>query len=448
MLSRLIVSAPSDICRLRRYSRRAHRFGIGLSSHSFVDMRGRRVIRFNRRMMILVCERTEMLTKNLTAENSAAAAAFKNDGYAVFPGFCDVHVHFREPGFSYKETIRTGTLAAAHGGYTDVCTMPNLSPVPDSLENLRAETDIIDRDACVRVHPYGAITKGEKGAELADMDALAPKVIAFSDDGRGVQDEGMMRAAMKKAALLGKIIAAHCEVDSLVRGGCVNECTYAFEHGIAGISNESEWREIERDVKLADETGCSFHICHISTKESVSIIRDAKQSGVDVTCETAPHYLLLDDSFLEDDGRFKMNPPLRDRRDREALVEAAADGTIDIIATDHAPHTPEEKSRGLEKSPFGIVGIETAFPLLYTGLVLKGEITLPRLLEMLTDAPRRRFGITEDTGFTVFDLETEYAIDPREFLSMGKSTPFEGMRVKGKCIATYLNGEYVYGENA
>lgn len=385
-----------------------------------------------------------MSTKDLTAENSAAAAAFIQDGYAVFPGFCDVHVHFREPGFSYKETIKTGTAAAAHGGYTDVCTMPNLSPVPDSLENLRLETDLIERDACVRVHPYGAITKGEKGAELADMDALAPKVIAFSDDGRGVQDEVMMRAAMEKAASLGKIIAAHCEVDSLVRGGCVNECAFADAHGLNGIPGESEWREIERDVKLADETGCAFHVCHISTAESASIIRDAKKSGVNVTCETAPHYLLLDDSFLADDGKFKMNPPLRSAGDREALVEAATDGTIDVIATDHAPHSLEEKSRGLEKSPFGIVGIETAFPLLYTGLVLKGEISLDRLIEMMTEAPRRRFGITEDPGFTAFDLETEYTIDPGEFLSMGKSTPFEGRRVKGKCVAAYLDGKYAY----
>ena len=324
--------------------------------------------------------------------------------FVVLPGFVDVHVHLREPGFSYKETIRSGSLAAAHGGYTTVCAMPNLNPVPDSMEHLQPELDAIRRDAVIRVLPYGAITEGEKGEKLADLDAMAPYVVAFSDDGKGVQDREMMRAAMLKAKQLGRLIVAHCEDNSLLHGGYIHDGAYARTHGHRGICSESEWRPIQRDLELVRETGCGYHVCHISTKESVDLIRKAKAEGLDVTCETGPHYLLLDDSCLQEDGCFKMNPPLRDKADREALLEGLADGTIDMIATDHAPHSAEEKGRGLEKSAMGIVGLETAFPLLYTELVEPGVISMERLMELLHDAPCRRFNIPTDTGFTVFDL--------------------------------------------
>ena len=358
----------------------------------------------------------------------------------LFPGFCDVHVHFREPGFSYKETIKSGSLAAKAGGYTAVCAMPNLNPVPDSLETLRAELDIIDRDAAIKVLPYGAITKGEKGEQLADMAAMAPYVCAFSDDGMGVQDDGMMRQAMLAARSLNRIIAAHCEVNALLRGGYIHDGEYARAHGHRGICSESEWRQIERDLKLAEETGCQYHVCHISTKESVQLIRDAKVSHVDVTCETGPHYLLMDDSDLREEGRFKMNPPVRSRADRDALLQGLCDGTIDMIATDHAPHSAEEKSRGLEKSAFGIVGIETAFPLTYTYLVKKGVITLEKLIDLLAVKPRERFGIPFE-GVTVWDLDKACDIDPATFVSMGKATPFEGWRVNGECVTT-ITGDH------
>ena len=356
--------------------------------------------------------------------------------FVVLPGFVDVHVHLREPGFSYKETIRSGSLAAAHGGYTTVCAMPNLNPVPDSMEHLQPELDAIRRDAVIRVLPYGAITEGEKGEKLADLDAMAPYVVAFSDDGKGVQDREMMRAAMLKAKQLGRLIVAHCEDNSLLRGGYIHDGAYAKAHGHRGICSESEWRPIQRDLELVRETGCGYHVCHISTKESVDLIRKAKAEGLNVTCETGPHYLLLDDSCLQEDGRFKMNPPLRDKRDREALLEGLADGTIDMIATDHAPHSVEEKGRGLEKSAMGIVGLETAFPLLYTELVKPGVISMERLMELLHDAPCRRFNIPTDTGFTVFDLNDTYRIDPADFLSMGKATPFTGWEVQGRCLLT------------
>ena len=356
--------------------------------------------------------------------------------FVVLPGFVDVHVHLREPGFSYKETIRSGSLAAAHGGYTTVCAMPNLNPVPDSMEHLQPELDAIRRDAVIRVLPYGAITEGEKGEKLADLDAMAPYVVAFSDDGKGVQDREMMRAAMLKAKQLGRLIVAHCEDNSLLHGGYIHDGAYARTHGHRGICSESEWRPIQRDLELVRETGCGYHVCHISTKESVDLIRKAKAEGLDVTCETGPHYLLLDDSCLQEDGRFKMNPPLRDKRDREALLEGLADGTIDMIATDHAPHSAEEKGRGLEKSAMGIVGLETAFPLLYTELVEPGVISMERLMELLHDAPCRRFNIPTDTGFTVFDLNDTYRIDPADFLSMGKATPFTGWEVQGRCLLT------------
>ena len=372
-----------------------------------------------------------------------ALSRFLDNEYTVFPGFCDVHVHFREPGFSYKETIKTGTLAAARGGYTAVCTMPNLDPVPDSKEHLSRQLEIIERDAVINVFPYGAITVGEMGEKLSDMDAMASNVIAFSDDGRGVQSEEMMIAAMEKAKSLGKLIVAHCEVNELLRGGYIHDGVYAKAHGHRGISSESEWRQIERDCRLAKQTGCAYHVCHISTKESVDIIRRAKADGVNVSCETAPHYLLLDENDLKEDGRWKMNPPLRSSEDREALIRGMIDGTIDCIATDHAPHSADEKSRSLEKSAFGIVGIETAFPLLYTGLVKTGVITLDRLLELICVNPRKRFNIPNN-GFSVWDLNSEYEIDPKEFISMGRATPFEGQKVFGKCMLTVCDNKTAF----
>ena len=373
---------------------------------------------------------------------------YDHSRYTLLPGFCDVHVHFREPGFSYKETIASGCAAAARGGYTAVCTMPNLDPVPDSPEHLRAELDIIDRTASIRVVPYGAITAGERGETLADMEGMAADVAAFSDDGRGVQSGAMMRAAMERAASLGKIIAAHCEVNELLRGGYIHDGAWAAARGHRGICSESEWRQIERDLRLSAETGCAYHVCHVSTKESVALIREAKARGVNVTCETAPHYLLLDENDLEEDGRWKMNPPLRAREDRLALLEGLTDGTIDMIATDHAPHSAEEKARGLEKSAFGIVGLECAFPLLYTGLVREGVLPLETLLEKLVTAPRARFGLPMGSDFSIWDLEAEDTVDPAKFLSKGKSTPFAGRRVRGRCLLTVYGGKIVYENKA
>ena len=373
---------------------------------------------------------------------------FKSDlmsgSLAVFPGFCDVHVHFREPGFSYKETIRTGSMAAARGGYTAVCTMPNLKPVPDSRAHLDEVLTPIREAGLIDVLPYGALTVGELGEEAAELEAMAPDVIAFSDDGRGVQSESMMRSLMERCAKLGKIVAAHCEDNSMLRGGYIHDGTYAREHGHRGICSESEWGPIARDVKLAKETGCAYHVCHVSSKESVDIIRRAKAEGVDVTCETGPHYLTMDDGDLREDGRFKMNPPLRDRSDREALLEGIADGTVDMIATDHAPHSAEEKSLGLEKSAFGIVGLETAFPVLYTKLVKTGVLTLDRLIELLCWNPRVRFGIPLGEDWSLWDLDAEAVIDPADFLSMGRATPFEGWTVSGVCLRTVHGGKVVY----
>lgn len=375
------------------------------------------------------------------------SSLFPSPQYCYFPGFVDVHVHLREPGFSYKETMATGTAAAAHGGYTAVCAMPNLDPVPDSMEHLEEQLSLIRRNARITVIPYGAITAGERGEVLADLEAMAPHVVGFSDDGRGVQSPDMMRRAMAEAKRLGKLIAAHCEDNSLLKGGYIHEGSYAKAHGHRGICSESEWGPIARDLELAAETGCAYHVCHISTKESVDLIRKAKAAGVDVTCETGPHYLLLDDSDLQEDGRFKMNPPLRDKADREALLEGIRDGTIDMIATDHAPHSAEEKSRGLEKSLMGVVGLETAFPLLYTYLVEKKVISLERLIELMAIAPRKRFGLSLEEGdFTVWDLKAEYPIDPETFLSKGRATPFAGTAVKGKCVMTVHKGNTVYLE--
>ena len=364
--------------------------------------------------------------------------------YTVFPGFCDVHVHLREPGFSYKETIASGSRAAARGGYTAVCAMPNLRPTPDCRTHLEEELALIRKDACIHVYPYGSITKGENGEALSEMKEMAADAIAFSDDGRGVQSEEMMRSAMRCAKECGKMIVAHCEVDALLHGGYIHAGAYAKAHGHKGICSESEWREIERDLRLAEETGCAFHVCHISTKESVELIRQAKRRGVDVTCETAPHYLLLDETGLREDGSFRMNPPLRAPEDRKALIEGLLDGTIDMIATDHAPHSADEKSKGLSGSAFGIVGIETAFPVLYTKLVKGGILSLEKLLQLLTVNPRERFHIPLGNDFAVWELENEYVIDPSEFLSMGKSTPFSGWRVQGRCMATVCDGKPVY----
>ena len=374
----------------------------------------------------------------------ADSSSFNSPEYTVFPGFCDVHVHFREPGFSYKETIATGSLASAAGGYTDVCTMPNLNPVPDSIEHLKEQLDIIERDAVIGVHPYGAITVAEAGRELADLEGMADKVIAFSDDGRGVQDDGMMREAMQRAKALGKMIVAHCEVNDLLFGGYIHDGEYAKAHGHRGICSESEWRQIERDIKLVDEIGCAYHVCHISTKESVELIREAKKSGVNITCETGPHYLVLTDADLQEHGRFKMNPPLRAKADKEALIEGIVDGTIDMIATDHAPHSAEEKGKGLEKSAFGITGIELALPLMNTYMVKPGIITLDKLTELMVYNPRERFGLPQGDSFSIWKLDEEFIVDPEKFISKGKATPFNDYKLYGKCYLTVHNGKVVY----
>ncbi len=364
--------------------------------------------------------------------------------YVVFPGFCDVHVHFREPGFSYKETMETGSKAAARGGYTDVCTMPNLKPVPDCKEHLDVQLELIEKNSVIHVYPYGAITIGEMGETLANFEEMAADVVGFSDDGKGIQEEDMMREAMLRAKALGKMIVAHCEVNSLLHGGYIHDGEYAKKHGHKGICSASEYEQIARDLRLAEETGCKYHVCHISAKESVELIRQAKARGVDVTCETAPHYLIMNDNDLQEDGRFRMNPPIRSEEDRLALVEGLKDGTIDMIATDHAPHSAEEKGRGLAGSAFGIVGIETAFAAMYTHMVLPGIITLERLIELLTVNPRKRFDIPLGEDYTVWDLEKEFTVEPAEFISMGKATPFTGWKLKGQCVMTVCDGKVVY----
>lgn len=378
----------------------------------------------------------------------ASVYNFKN--CIVVPGLADVHVHLREPGFSYKETVASGTRAAARSGYAALCAMPNLSPVPEDAATLAQELDIIRRDAVIDVLPYGAITRGQRGAQLADMSAMSPYVCGFSDDGRGVQSRELMRAAMLEAKRLGRPIAAHCEDNSLLRGGYIHDGEYAKAHGHRGICSESEWGPIARDIELLRETGCAYHVCHISTAESAALIRSAKREGLDITCETAPHYLLLSDSDLQEGGRFKMNPPLRSERDRLALIEALRDGTIDILATDHAPHSAEEKSRGLAGSAFGITGLETAFPLLWTGLVEPGIITRERLVELMSTAPARRFGIESGielggpATFAVFETETTYRIDPERFASKGRATPFAGREVRGRCVLNIVRGREVW----
>ena len=370
----------------------------------------------------------------------------------LFPGFVDVHVHLREPGFSYKETIRTGTLAAAHGGFAHVAAMPNLDPVPDCAAALAVQRAIIEKDALVHVHPYGAISVGEKGERLADLDGLAPGVIAFSDDGRGVQSESLMREAMMQCRRLGKILAAHCEDNSLLHGGYIHDGAYARAHGHRGICSESEWGPIARDLRLAEETGCAYHVCHVSTKESVALIRAAKRRGVDVTCETAPHYLTFTDEDLQEDGRFKMNPPLRAREDRDALIEGLLDGTIDMLVTDHAPHSREEKARGLEKSAMGVVGLETSFAASYTALVQTGILPLEKLVDLMHGAPMRRFGCGTELAegqpadLTAFDLTKTYTVDPETFLTMGRATPFAGRALTGVCKLTMIGGSHIWKE--
>lgn len=376
---------------------------------------------------------------------SPAASAPRSVHHCIIvPGFADVHVHLREPGFSYKESLLTGTQAAARGGFTAVCAMPNLRPVPDSWEHLQEELDAIARDAVIPVYPYGAISVDERGEALADLAGMAGSVCAFSDDGRGVQNEDMMRRAMKEAKRLGKLIAAHCEDNTLLRGGYIHEGAYAREHGHRGICSRSEWGQIQRDLLLAEETGCAYHVCHISTRESVALIREAKARGVDVTCEVTPHHLLLNDSMLQEDGRFKMNPPLRAEEDRLALLDGLEDGTIDMIATDHAPHSAEEKARGLAKSLMGVVGLETAFPVLYTKLVKGGVLSMERLLELLCVAPRRRFSLPQGEDFAVFEVATPYTVDPAAFCSMGRATPFAGETVYGRCLLTVQGGKAVW----
>ena len=368
----------------------------------------------------------------------------------IFPGLADVHVHLREPGFSYKETIATGTKACAHGGYTLVCSMPNLKPTPDSYENLKIQLDAIERDAVISVNPYGTITVGEAGEELSDMEAMAPYVAGFSDDGRGVQNEEMMRSAMLKAKSLGKMIVAHCEDNALLHGGYIHDGEYAKQHGHKGICSESEYGPIARDLKLVKETECAYHVCHISTKESVAIIREAKARGIDVTCETAPHYLVLSDKDLQEDARFKMNPPLRSEDDKNALIEGILDGTIDMIATDHAPHSEEEKSKGLKDSLMGVVGIETAFAVMYTNFVRNGRMSLEKLIEIMSINPCKRFGFDNSikqgakANLTVFDLNSKYTVNPESFLSKGRSTPFKGAELYGECLLTVADGEIAY----
>ena len=388
--------------------------------------------------------------ENFVSDALFGTTVFGNDNIVVFPGFCDVHVHFREPGFSYKETVRTGSLSAANGGYTDVCTMPNLKPAPDTRENIEVQLDIIKNDAKIGVYPLGTITKGQNGTEVAELEEMKDLAIAFSDDGRGVQSDGVMALAMQKARELDKIIVAHCEVNDLLNGGYIHDGEFCRKNGMKGISSESEWAQVKRDIELVKKIGCKYHVCHISTKETVELIRQAKRDGVDITCETGPHYLVLNDMQIKDEGRFKMNPPIRSEEDRLALIEGIKDGTIDMIATDHAPHSKEEKSKGLLGSNMGVVGLETAFAVMYTHLVKTGEITLEKLIELLAHNPRKRFGIELGESYTVFDLGEKFTVDPEKFLSMGRATPFEGEELYAKCLLTVKDGKIVtlYGKEA
>ena len=385
-------------------------------------------------------------------EEAGFDAVFHVDGKVIVPGFVDVHVHLREPGFLQKETVATGTLAAARGGYTAVCSMPNLNPAPDSVENIKVQQDAIDKDALIHVYPYAAITIGQKGSgELTDIEALSEKCIAFSDDGKGVQKDELMLEAMKRVKNAGSMIAAHCEDESLLNGGYIHDGLYARENKHRGICSESEWGQVKRDLELVRETGCRYHVCHVSTKETVELIRQAKAEGLPVTCETGPHYLTMCDRQLKEEGRFKMNPPIRSSEDRDALVQGLIDGTVDIVATDHAPHTAEEKAKGLEKSLMGVVGIETAFPILYTNLVMSNIMPLETLIDRMAVAPRRAFGIEggeievgAKADLAVLDLKPKYVVNPDDFLSKGKATPFEGWLVYGENTMTIVDGKIVW----
>lgn len=401
----------------------------GESNHTDIEVRNGRIVRIERGGIIA----------------SDDAYIFRMEGKLICYGLCDVHVHLRQPGFEAKETVATGTTAAMIGGYTAVCAMPNLNPTPDTVEHIGEELDIIKKDAAINVYPYASITIDRKGRELVDMEALREYAVAFSDDGSGVQSEEMMRKAMEEAARLDVIIAAHCEVNDLLKGGYIHDGEYCRANGHKGICSESEWGQIERDLKLAEETGCRYHVCHISTKESVELIRKAKARGVKVTCETGPHYLVFCDEDLKDEGRFKMNPPIRSREDRDALIEGIKDGTIDCIATDHAPHTSDEKSRGLKGSAMGVVGLETAFGVCYTHLVKTGIITLQRLVELMCLNPRCIFGLEVDgeANFGIFDLNTDWKVDPDKFASMGKATPFKGMPLTGKPASLIYDGQLI-----
>ena len=395
-------------------------------------------------------EKYQIFIRDLASRFHGSVEKFSGRDIIVIPSFVDVHVHLREPGFFYKETIRTGSLAAAKSGYSCICPMPNLNPVPDTYEHLKTELDIIKKDSPIRIIPYGSITKGEKGAVLSDMEAMAPYVLGFSDDGVGVESEDRMREAMKKAKTLDRPIVAHCEDMRLRNGGYIHDGVYAKTHGHKGICSESEWKPIERDLRLAAETGCRYHVCHVSAKESVQLIRQAKAAGIDVSCETAPHYLVLNDRELQEDGRFKMNPPIRSEADRQALIEGLLDGTIDMIATDHAPHSREEKSKGLAGSAMGITGLETAFPVLYTRLVRTGVFTLQDLIRLMSENPRKRFGLPaaeEEISYSVWDIGSAYTLDPEKFVSMGKSTPFAGDEVYGQCLLNIAEGKEVWRQN-
>ena len=392
-------------------------------------------------------ENQAIFARDFESRFSGSQEFLSAENVILIPSFVDVHVHLREPGFFYKETIKTGTTAAARSGYAHVFSMPNLKPVPDDLENLKVQLDIIEKDAVIPVTPYGSLTVGERGEELADLEAMAPYVCGFSDDGVGLNDMDLMAQAMEIAKKHGKLVVAHCEDMELRNGGYIHDGVYAKAHGHKGICSESEWSPIKRDIELAEKIGCSYHVCHISTKESVEIIRQAKARGVDVTCETAPHYLIFCDEDLQEDARFKMNPPIRSREDRAALIEGILDGTIDMIATDHAPHSAEEKSKGLKDSALGIVGLETAFAMMYTHFVKTGRMSLDKLIELMSTNPRKRFGLPsaeENMDYSLWEIGTEYTVDPADFASMGKATPFAGMKAYGRCLFNVVGGKTVW----
>lgn len=406
----------------------------------------------SRKVDVLVADgKIAAIGEMLTAD--AETEVFDAEGCIVTYGLADVHVHLREPGYSAKETITTGTRASARGGVTTVCSMPNLQPAPDAPETIAVEQQMIDEQAVIEVLPFATISSHRAGRELADIEALRPLSVGYSDDGNGIQTEPLMREAMKRISAVDGIIAAHCEDDSLLHAGYIHDGEYARTHNHKGICSESEWGPIKRDVKLAEEENCRYHVCHISTKESVEIIREAKHKCAHISCETAPHYLVLCDADLKEEGRFKMNPPLRAAEDKAALIEGIKDGTIEVIATDHAPHTAEEKSRGLKGSMMGIVGIETSFAICYTHLVRKGVITIEKLIQLMSENPRRIFRlggamqVGERADIAVFDVTKPYIIDTAEFLSMGKATPFEGEEVYGRCMLTLFGGEKVWIEN-